>query len=284
MTAAAATHVTHTTEVAPGVRIAWRLDDNTDGWTTAETVLLLHGIAETGDAFRGWVPGLSRRCRVLRVDLRGYGGSTPLQDGEDLDLETMSDDIDRLVQALGLPRAHVVGAKLGAQIGLVLAQRNVPWLASLSLAGVLLSPGGTLARWVPEWTALVDGQGVEGWARATMPGRMGAMPPEGQDWWARFMGATPPAAVKACFRMLPALGEPPRLEAIRCPLQLLVPVQPEVPGAYTQRQPLDEVRRFLGRIPHSRLAEVQADSYHIAASHPDACAAVVAAFIEEISA
>ncbi|MES2188157.1 MAG: alpha/beta fold hydrolase [Pseudomonadota bacterium] len=273
------------TRVSPGIDIAWRLDDHTDGWTQPDTVMLLHGIAETGDAFRGWVPGLSRRLRVMRVDLRGYGGSTQLADGEELDLEEMSNDIDRLVQVLGLGRVHIVGAKLGAQIGLVLAQRRVPWLASLSLAGVLLSPGGALAQWVPQWIAMVDDTGVEGWARTTMPGRMGsAMPPAGLEWWAKFMGATPPAAVKACFRMLPALGEPKHLESITCAMQVLVAVQPEAPGHFDQRQPLAEVRRFQQRIPNSRLREIQADSYHIAATHPDACAAAVADFIQEISA
>ena len=275
------------TRLPSGIDIAWRLDDHTDGWTDAPTAMLLHGIAETGEAFDAWVPGLSRSCRVMRVDLRGYGDSTQVADGDTLDLQSMSDDIDQLVRTLGLDAVHLVGAKLGAQIGLVLAQRQAPWLASLSIAGVLLSPGGALARWVPEWIAMVERDGVEGWARETMPGRMGsALPPEGLEWWARFMGATPAAAVKACFRMLPSLVEPARLEHIVCPTQVLVAEQPEQPGQpgdFDQRQPLADVERYQGRIPRSRLCRIPADSYHIAATHPDACARAVVQFMKEVS-
>jgi 3-oxoadipate enol-lactonase len=277
----------HRTRLPSGIDIAWQLDKHTDGWSDPPTAMLLHGIAETGDAFDAWVPGLSRSCRVMRVDLRGYGGSTRIADGDSLDLSAMSDDIDQLVQALGLDKVHLVGAKLGAQIGLVLAQRQAPWLASLSLAGVLLSPGGALAKWVPQWIDMVERGGVEGWARETMPGRMGsALPPEGLEWWARFMGATPAAAVKACFRMLPSLGEPARLEHIVCPTQVLVAEQPETSGEaghFDQRQPLADVTRYQQRIPRSRLCRIPADSYHIAATHPDACARAVAQFIEEVS-
>jgi pimeloyl-ACP methyl ester carboxylesterase len=269
--------------VAPGVDIAYVVDDYTDGWVDAPVVMLLHGIAESAEAFAGWVPPLARRCRVVRVDLRGYGLSSPVGEHDMLSIADMAGDIDALAGRLGRS-IHVVGAKLGAQVALELAQRGAPWMASLTLAGVLISPGGALGKWVGDWLDLVERSGVEGWARATMPGRMGsALPPEGMEWWARYMGLAPADTVKACFRMLPRLAEPVRLEAIRCPTQVIVAVQPERPGAYDQRQPVAEVRRWQSRIPGSELVELQADSYHIAATHPDACAAFTLGFIERIS-
>ncbi|OZI34129.1 hypothetical protein CAL29_11280 [Bordetella genomosp. 10] len=273
----------HRVAVAPGVDIAYVVDDYTDGWVAPPVVMLLHGIGESAEAFAGWVPRLARRCRVVRVDLRGYGLSSPVDEHEALTIEALADDIDALAGRLGGP-IHVVGAKLGAQVALALAQRGAPWMASLTLAGVLISPGGALGKWVDEWLGLVDRSGVEGWARATMPGRMGsALTPPAMEWWTRYMGQAPAAAVKACFRMLPRLAEPARLEAIRCPTQVIVAVQPERPGAYDQRQSVDEVRRWQSRIPESVLVELQADSYHIAATHPDACADLTLGFIERIS-
>jgi pimeloyl-ACP methyl ester carboxylesterase len=40
--------------------------------------LFVHGLAESGEAWRGWVPYFSRRYRVARIDLRGFGRSTPM--------------------------------------------------------------------------------------------------------------------------------------------------------------------------------------------------------------
>ncbi|MDB5732259.1 MAG: hypothetical protein JWQ03_2154 [Variovorax sp.] len=271
------------TTVAPGVELAWRLNDFTDGWTEPATVMLLHGIAETGDAFRTWVPSLARDFRVLRPDLRGYGGSSPLAEGAALSRPMLADDIAALVAALRLPRVHVVGTKLGAQVALELAQRQPPWLASLTLAGVLISPGHALGAWVETWIDLVERTGVEGWARSTMPGRMGtALAPEAMEWWAAFMGQAPAATVKACFRMLPDLHEPEHLERIACPVLVIATVRPAPPGEFNQRQPAEEVQRWQRRIPRSVLRKIEADSYHVAATHPDECAALVRGFIKEI--
>ncbi|MFN7192256.1 MAG: alpha/beta fold hydrolase, partial [Rhodospirillales bacterium] len=37
------------------------------------TVLCVHGLAESGEAWRGWVPHFARHYRVVRLDLRGFG-------------------------------------------------------------------------------------------------------------------------------------------------------------------------------------------------------------------
>ncbi len=269
--------------VAPGVEIAYLEDDCTDGWTTAPTVMLLHGIGETAEAFNGWVPHLSRTCRVIRPDLRGYGRSTPLATDEVLTIPRLAQDIEALIQSLGVDQVHVVGTKLGAQIILYLAQQQPDWLASMTLAGVLISPGGALGKWVQQWIDWVDQEGVIGWARHTMPGRMGsALSPEAMEWWTQYMGAAPAQTVKACFRMLPGLAEPDRLGSILCPTQVIVAVQPETPDAMSQRQSVASVQKWQQRIPGSVLTELQADSYHIAATHPDACAEMALRFIELI--
>src|SRR5205823_8970033 len=61
-----------------GHRLYWRLDDFTDPWTSAPTVLLIHGFAESGETWRAWVPHLARDYRVLRIDRRGFGKSDPM--------------------------------------------------------------------------------------------------------------------------------------------------------------------------------------------------------------
>lgn len=271
--------------VSPGVEIAYQIDDYCDGWTQADTVVMLHGIAETGDAFRAWVPHFARQFRVIRIDLRGYGQSSGVAEDERLSIAQLADDvlglIEELQPRLQLGRVHLIGAKLGAQIGLELAQRRPPWLASLTLAGVLIAPGKALGQWVEQWIQMVDQGGVRAWAKATMAGRMGAsLSTEAFDWWIDYMGTAPASTVKACFRMLPQLAEPTWLEQIACPTMVIVAVEPSPAGDFRQQQSVTEVRRWLGRIPNSAVTELTADSYHVAASHPDQCAAIACAFIE----
>ena len=62
-----------TLRIPPDLDLHYVVDDYTDPWGKAETVLLLHGNAESGAAWYGWVPHLGRRFRLVRPDMRGYG-------------------------------------------------------------------------------------------------------------------------------------------------------------------------------------------------------------------
>lgn len=266
--------------VAPGIEIAYRIDDFCDGWSPAETVMMLHGIAETGDAFKGWVPHFARRYRVIRPDLRGFGESTTVKANASLSIQEFADDIAALVDALQLGRVHLIGAKLGAQIGLTLAGQRPKWLASMTLAGVLISPGKAIGQWMDQWIDLIDQGGVGNWARATMPGRMGnSLSHEAMEWWIDYMSSAPASSVKACLRMLPGMLEPEHLKDVECPTMVIVAVKPGQAGEFNQQQPVAEVRRWVSRIPNARVTELAADSYHVAATHPDQCAKIAYDFI-----
>lgn len=270
-----------TIQTFPDIRIHYEEDDYTDAWTKPDCVLMLHGIGETGIAFRAWAPHFARRYRVIRPDLRGFGQSSPLGVRDPKDVALWADDIDSLVKRLECPRVHVVGAKLGALVAMELAQRHVPWMASMTLAGLLLSPKKAIGPWVKEWTRSIDAEGMESWARLTMPGRMGgAFSREGNEWWVQQMATAPPESVKACLRMVTNVDEPEGLERISVPTLVIVSGGKASAGEFEQRQPLEAVEKFRRRIPDSELLQVEATSYHIAATHPDECAIGTRRFIE----
>src|SRR5678816_4749882 len=81
-------------EMGSGVTLAYTLDDYTDPWREAETIILVHGIAESGEAWRGWVPHLARNYKVIRLDLRGFGDSTPMPLDYEWSLDGLADDLD----------------------------------------------------------------------------------------------------------------------------------------------------------------------------------------------
>ena len=67
-------------KVTSDLDMFYRIDDFADPWRSHETVLMLHGNAESSSAWFAWVPTLAREYRVVRPDMRGFGDSTPMRE------------------------------------------------------------------------------------------------------------------------------------------------------------------------------------------------------------
>src|SRR5262245_53584005 len=109
--------------IGPDTRMHYLVDDYTDPWRQAETILLLHGNAESSAVWFAWVPLLARHFRVVRPDMRGFGGSTPMPRDHSWSPDGLVDDYLALMQALGIERFHVVAAKVVGIIGRRMAVR-----------------------------------------------------------------------------------------------------------------------------------------------------------------
>ncbi len=82
---------------------------------------------------------LSRRYRVIALDNRGHGKSDKPYDPAQYGLELV-DDVVRLMDHLGIAKAHVVGYSLGGFITLKLALRHPERLLSAAPCGAGWSP------------------------------------------------------------------------------------------------------------------------------------------------
>jgi len=87
-----------------------------------ELVLLLDEFPEFWYSWRHQLPALARHFKVVAPDLRGYNDSDKPSQG--YDLETLSADIQGLIDSLGYQRAHVVGHDWGGIIAWHLAQTS----------------------------------------------------------------------------------------------------------------------------------------------------------------
>lgn len=96
------------------------------------TLVLLHGLASNRSRYAEFsaLTGLSRDWDIVRLDLRGHGQSTTRSA---LFLESWSDDLVALFDALGVNRAVLVGHSLGAQVALDFAARHSARVAGLVL-------------------------------------------------------------------------------------------------------------------------------------------------------
>jgi pimeloyl-ACP methyl ester carboxylesterase len=117
-----------------GVRLRWyRHGPGRDaGASEAAPLLLLHGLASNASRFEEFCEhsALARQRPLLRVDLRGHGGS--LTRGR-LNTEIWCDDLAAVLAAEGAARAFVVGHSMGAQVALHLAARHPQCVAGLVL-------------------------------------------------------------------------------------------------------------------------------------------------------
>jgi hypothetical protein len=154
-----------TLRIPPDLDLHYVVDDYTDPWTKPETILLLHGNAESGAAWYGWVPSLARRYRVVRPDMRGYGASTPMPRNYPWSLDAIIGDYLKLMDTLGIDRFHLAGAKIRAPSpehsqhlnGCRRSRSSAP-------APYRAEEPGTRKALVEEF----EKHGVEHWARRTM--------------------------------------------------------------------------------------------------------------------
>lgn len=100
-----------------------------------ELVILLHGFPEFWYSWRFQIPSLARHFKVVVPDLRGYNDSDKPSSGYDLD--TLTADIQGLIENLGYRRAHLVGHDWGGAIAWNLAQK---FPQSLNRLAILNAP------------------------------------------------------------------------------------------------------------------------------------------------
>jgi aminoacrylate hydrolase len=105
---------------------------------SGEPLLLVAGLGGSGRFWRAQVESLARDFRVVLHDHRGVGRSGPAplvsNAGE------LADDLLRLMDALGIERAHLVGHSTGGAIGQHIALRAPERLRSLVLSASWAGP------------------------------------------------------------------------------------------------------------------------------------------------
>ncbi|MBJ3764137.1 alpha/beta hydrolase [Maribius pontilimi] len=151
---------------------------------TGAPLVLLHGYPETALAWAQVAPALAQHFDVIVPDLRGYGASDAPPDDAGhsaYSKRQMGRDIVALLDALDLPRAHVLGHDRGARVAYRMALDHPDRVARLGVIEIIPT-GSYWARWTAEsalaayhWTFLAQ--------PSPLPERMIAADPQGYcDW------------------------------------------------------------------------------------------------------
>ncbi len=260
--------------LSPDFELNYRTDDFTDPWRASDAMLMIHGNNESGAAWYGWVPHLARKYRIVRPDMRGFGESTPMPRKFPWTLDIVINDYLALMDALGIERFHLVGAKIGGVIGRAFAARHPERVRTLTVAG---SPPPVRADLATREARVreVEEQGIEHWARRSMNGRLGkAFSKEGLEWWIQYMARTSMASEAGFAETINFSDISADIPKIKCPMLVLTTEQSGLAS-------VEETRAWQQQVPQSELVVLPGDSFHVAASDPEKCAEALTKFLAQ---
>ena len=124
-----------------------------------QPVVLLHGFPDTHAIWRHQIPALAAAgMRVIAPDLRGYGGTDAPTHTAAYSIHFLADDVLRLMDALGIEKAAVVGHDWGGLIGWHLAMHapeRVERYAALSTGHPAAIAKAGLSQYLRFWYMLV---------------------------------------------------------------------------------------------------------------------------------
>jgi pimeloyl-ACP methyl ester carboxylesterase len=229
-----------------------------------DPVVLIHGFTRSLDDWKGIGDSLALDHRVIAFDVRGFGKSTRLSDPARLGGE-MAGDVVRLLDHLGIRRAHLAGHSMGAAIAAKVATRFPDRVASLSLvAGPFFEDSATTAQNMAGYAADIDqGRGMKRFLRWLFPALPDSMV-HGFD--AEVFASNRPATLSAAMRSFNALtvlpSSPP---TIRVPTVVIV-------GAGDALLP--QSRWVATWWPNARLVEIPEADHVSVLYHPRTLAAM----------
>ena len=148
-----------------GVKVAWELFDR-DLQPGAPTVFLLPTWAIVHSRYwKGQVPDLARRYRVITMDNRGNGRSDRPDFAAAYTFANLVDDAVAVMDATDTPSAVIVGHSMGGRYGLCLAATHPERVLGAVFIGPALGGFGHEApgRAEFDWAAELDTD--EGWAK-----------------------------------------------------------------------------------------------------------------------
>jgi len=117
----------------------------------SESVVLLPGFGTDVSSFAFQTPALTERFEVLGINPRGVAGSDAPQAAV-YDVVRAAEDVAEIVDEA----AHVVGASLGAAVGIEFALRHPERVRTLTLMTPFLRAGARLRAFLAAWTRVAS--------------------------------------------------------------------------------------------------------------------------------
>src|SRR5271166_5424876 len=213
------------------------------GPDTGPVVCMTHSLASDGGMWTEQVPPLLQAgFRVLRIDMRGHGGSGPV--GGDYTMSALASDVAAVLDALSIPRVHFIGLSIGGMLGQALApevwQQRVDTVRGANSLAPLAD--ATIERWL---TSAV---------KQSRPGR-----------WKQIRDTivgTTPAGYLGCVAAIRNFDFVARLPSLKLPVLVVC-------GADDAGTPAADNRRLAGLVPGGGYEQIANALHFPNVEHPD---------------
>jgi 3-oxoadipate enol-lactonase len=216
-------------------------------------VCITHSLASDGGSWAEQVPALLQAgFRVLRLDMRGHGGSDPV--AGDYTMHELAEDVAAVLEALGLSQVHYIGLSIGGMIGQAFALEHRQKLISAMWCDTLpASPSGAAGIWGPRIAAVRAANSLEPIAEASMDRYLSpAFRAKNPSRWKQLRDTvvgTTPAGYLGCAAAILDFDFVPLLPSLRLPLLVVC-------GEEDAGTPAIENRRLAGLVPGARYEEI----------------------------
>jgi 3-oxoadipate enol-lactonase len=254
-----------------GARLAYYIDDFTDPWKPAPTLLLLHAAMGSAKRYFAWVPSLVRHYRVVRMDLRGHGSSQVPPADRPLTLERLVDDAAQLMDHLSCPSAHIVGNSAGGYLAQQLAMKHSERVRSLMLFG---STAGLKNSQAPIWIPQIQAKGLRAFLAETIAERLplDQVDPGLVKWFLDEAAKNDPAYIAKFVLLMASYDWSEEVGRIQCPTLVVVPGAEPI-GSTANYEP------FRRLVPDVETRVYDGAPHNICDAFPDRCTADVLDFL-----
>ena len=229
-------------------------------------VCFTHSLAADGGMWAEQVPPLlTMGFRVLRLDMRGHGGSDPVPGP--YTMSALAADVAGALDVLGIQRVHYIGLSIGGMLGQAFALEHPGKLISAIWCDTRPStPTEGTAAWAERIAAVEKAGSVAPLADATVDRWFTeAFKPRHPARWTQIrdtVAATSPQGYIGSCQAIMDFDFTPRLPQVQAPVLVLC-------GAEDMGTPPAENRRIAALLPNGHYEEI-ADARHFPnVEHPD---------------
>lgn len=255
-----------------GLKLDYAIDDFTDPWAPTENLVLLHSAMGCKDRFFSWVPRLSRRFRVVRLDLRGHGASQVPPPEQELTIDRLMLDVLEFLTEVEVEHGHFAGASAGGYLSQRMAMDRPEKVDTLCLFGSTPGfKGGQAQKWIPQ----IKEKGLRPFLAETISDRynLDTVDPELVDWFLDQAGGNDVDYITRFIALMDQQDWSDELGKIGCPTLLIVPGAGKI-GDYAGFE------RMRQSIPNISIKTYENMAHNVWDSVPERCVSDVIEFID----
>jgi 3-oxoadipate enol-lactonase len=255
-----------------------RLYYDLTGPENGPVVCITHSLSSDGGSWAEQVPPLLQAgFRVLRLDMRGHGGSDPVVG--DYTMKALADDVATALDALAIPRVHYLGLSIGGMIGQAFALTHGGKLISAMWCDTLpASPAGAAAMWEERMSTVRRANSLEPLADGTMERWFtDAFKPRNPGRWKQIrdtVAATTPAGFLGCSAAIINFEFTGQLSSLRMPVLVVC-------GADDPGTPASENQRLAEMISGGRYEEIPNARHFPNVERPDEFNRIMMGWLEQ---